>query len=100
MFCTACGFEQSPNDLYCARCGRPSGSAPPRRLIRSLRDRKIAGVCAGFAHYFGMDVTIMRILWIVLFFLTGIPIIAYPICWIVMPSDEARPGPATYQQAT
>ena len=32
----------------------------------SKSDKKIAGVCAGFARYFGMDVTLMRILWSVM----------------------------------
>ncbi len=31
-----------------------------------MYDKKIAGVCAGFARYFGVDVTLMRILWIIM----------------------------------
>ena len=49
--------------------------------------------------YFGMDPTIMRLIWVVLFFATGIPIVVYPICWIVMARNDYRALPAgAYQQ--
>jgi len=55
-----------------------------KRLRRS-RNRKIAGVCGGIAEYFGLDPTVVRLVWLfaVLFFGTGIW--AYIICWIVIP---------------
>ena len=31
-----------------------------KRLVRNVQDKKIAGVCAGVAHYFDMDPTIVR----------------------------------------
>lgn len=34
-----------------------------RKLYLSDKDRKIAGVCGGLAEYFGIDSTIVRILW-------------------------------------
>ena len=37
-----------------------------KQLMRSGRDKKIAGVCAGVAHYFDMDPTIVRVIWGVL----------------------------------
>ncbi len=40
-----------------------------KQLMRSGRDKKIAGVCAGVAHYFDMDPTIVRVIWGVLAFL-------------------------------
>jgi len=116
MFCTACGFSMSDEHRYCARCGKPandgqfqwSAAAPqppqapiqPRRLERDMYHRKIAGVCAGFAAYFNMDPTIMRLIWVGLFFATGVPIIVYPICWLVMTRNDMPPrlGPA-YQNA-
>jgi phage shock protein C len=75
-------------DRYCSRCGRSYCSAPaPRRLCRILGERKIAGVCAGVARHFDVDVTIVRIVWTVLTLLTGVTLIGYLIAWIVVPSD-------------
>ena len=37
-----------------------------KQLMRSGRDKKIAGVCAGVAHYLDMDPTIVRVIWGVL----------------------------------
>lgn len=110
MYCTACGFTMSDEHRYCARCGKPAAEGqyqwsaaqppqPPRRLERDMYDRKIAGVCSGFARYFSMDPTVMRLLWVILTFTTGLPVIAYPICWMVMSRNDYRALPAgNYQQ--
>lgn len=112
MFCTACGFEMNDEHRYCARCGKPGTegqyqwnaapppppAGPPRRLERDMYDRKIAGVCSGFAKYFGTDPTIMRLIWVVLTLATGIPLIAYPICWMVMSRNDQQFLNATYQR--
>ena len=61
-----------------------------RRLTLSRRDKKIAGVCAGFAHYFDLDVTLMRIIWLVLVFVPpGIGLIGYLLAWLIMPHEES-----------
>lgn len=56
-----------------------------KRLMRSGRDKKIAGVCAGVAHYLDMDPTIVRVIWGVLAFCYGAGIVAYLILWIIAP---------------
>ena len=56
-----------------------------KQLMRSGRDTKIAGVCAGVAHYFDMDPTIVRVIWGVLAFGYGSGIVAYIILWIIAP---------------
>ena len=53
--------------------------------MRSGRDKKIAGVCAGVAYYFDMDPTIVRVIWGVLAFGYGAGIVAYIILWIIAP---------------
>ncbi|WP_293964920.1 PspC domain-containing protein [Streptococcus sp.] len=53
--------------------------------MRSGRDKKIAGVCAGVAHYFDMDPTIVRVIWGVLAFAYGAGVVAYIILWIIVP---------------
>ncbi|NEU30185.1 PspC domain-containing protein [bacterium LRH843] len=61
-----------------------------KRLYRSQYDRKIAGVCAGVANYFSVDPTIVRLLTVVLFFVSaGFPVIlGYIIAAAVIPNDE------------
>jgi phage shock protein C len=51
--------------------------------------KKIAGVCAGFAEYFDMDVTLMRLIFLVLLVAPpGVGLIGYVIAWIAMPPDS------------
>jgi phage shock protein C len=61
----------------------------PARLVRSRENRILGGVCAGLANYLGMDVTLVRILAVVLAFAAGTAILAYIAGWIIIP--EARP---------
>lgn len=56
-----------------------------KQLMRSGRDKKIAGVCAGVAYYFDIDPTIVRVIQGVLAFGYGAGIIAYIILWIIAP---------------
>ena len=56
-----------------------------KQLMRSGHDKKIAGVCAGVAHYFDMDPTIVRVIWGVLAFGYGAGIVAYIILWVIAP---------------
>jgi phage shock protein C len=93
MFCTKCGSELREQDRFCSACGVATarGAAPSRpeaRLSRPMSEAKIAGVCAGFARYLGVDVTVVRILWVVLA-VCPLPfgLIAYIVAWIVMPKD-------------
>ena len=60
-----------------------------KQMIRSYSDRMIAGVAAGLADYFGMDVTLMRLLWAIMFFSTGgTAILLYFILWVVLPRSD------------
>ncbi|MGM0470934.1 MAG: PspC domain-containing protein [Bacillota bacterium] len=55
------------------------------KLYRSRRDKMIAGVCGGIAEYFGIDSTIVRLIWACLFFGLGAGLLLYIICWIIVP---------------
>ncbi len=55
-----------------------------KRIHRS-QDKKIGGVCGGIAEYFNIDPTIIRLLWVILAFAFGTGVLAYIICWIVIP---------------
>jgi len=53
-----------------------------------IADKKIAGVCAGFAEYFDMDVTLVRLIWVGLLLLPPSPgLIIYIIAWIILPKS-------------
>jgi phage shock protein PspC (stress-responsive transcriptional regulator) len=58
------------------------------QLTRSETDKKIAGVAGGMAAYFGLDATLIRVLWVVAA-LMGWGILAYLILWIVLPKGAA-----------
>ena len=61
-----------------------------KELFRDMKRGKIAGVCAGLAQYFGMDISLMRIIWILVFIFTVgfISVVAYVILWVVLPEAE------------
>src|SRR5208337_372686 len=99
MFCPQCGKEYSQRVNYCCHCGAAlviPAAHPPKRLARSRTDEKIAGVCAGFADYLEIDVTLVRILWLAMAFFAGWGVIGYLIAWIVMPVE---PEPASVKAA-
>jgi len=64
-------------------------AAPGRRLYRSRRDRKIAGVCGGMAEYWGIDPVIPRLIWVAFALAAGSGLLAYVICWLVIPAEPA-----------
>lgn len=47
----------------------------------------LGGVCHGIADYFQLDPTLVRILWVIFTFLGGAGILAYIICWIIIPES-------------
>lgn len=104
MYCTKCGFKLEDSDFFCAQCGKPAKpDSPPRpqptpkRLVRLMQEKKVAGVCAGFARYMEVDVTLVRILWLVVALFTGVGFIAYIIAWIAMPKEYEPPAGAPPQ---
>lgn len=68
-----------------------------RKLYRSRSDRKLFGVIGGFAKYFNVDATILRIIYVLLsIFVIGCPIIIYLIVALIIPEE---PENTEYQQA-
>ena len=60
-----------------------------KRLVCS-NDRKIGGVCAGVAEYFGWDVRTVRLVWLLLaLFGVGSPVLFYLILWMILPNAGA-----------
>ena len=69
---------------------------PIRRLTRSRTNGTIAGVCAGLAEYFDVDVVLVRLLWVILSIAGAIigGVIVYVAAWLIIPegTDQAVPG--------
>ena len=60
-----------------------------KRLYRSRTDKKIGGVCGGLGAYFDIDPVIFRLLWVAIALIGGVGLLAYVICWIVIPLAPA-----------
>jgi phage shock protein C len=59
-----------------------------KKLTKSLRQRKIAGVCGGIAEYLNVDVTVVRLVTIALMMAAGSGLLAYIVAAVVMPDPE------------
>lgn len=58
-----------------------------RRLTKS-RDKKLWGVCGGFAEYFDLDPTVVRIIWLIAVLGAGTGLLAYIIAALLMPDPD------------
>jgi phage shock protein C len=76
-----------------------------KKLYRSEKNKIFAGVCGGLAEYFNIDVTILRLFWMLIVIFTGIfpGVIAYILAIFIMPphpgSHEAHEAHATHAGA-
>ena len=94
MTCGNCQREIADYSNFCYFCGARQHAAaayPQRaskRLMRSVVDCKIAGVCGGIAEYLEIDSTLVRLIWVLLV-LMPVPVVpaflGYFVAWIVLP---------------
>jgi len=101
MNCVSCQRDIADQSKFCYFCGAAqptvaTGAASyvdpgARRLRRSVNDKVFGGVCGGFGEYFDVDPVIIRVVWAVLAFTTGIGFVVYLICWVVI--DQVPGGP-------
>src|ERR1700756_2261669 len=91
MNCPNCKRDITEYSNFCYYGGTrqrvPAAGSPlvQKRLMRSVVDRKIAGVCGGVAEYFDVDSTIVRLIWVLACFVPFPVILGYFVAWIVMP---------------
>jgi len=95
MLCPSCQKDIAPGSRFCYNCGAkqpdlPGAAIPPvapvaKRLMRSSRDKKLGGVCAGVADYFDLDPTLVRVVWLLAVFFACTGFLVYLILWIVLP---------------
>ena len=58
-----------------------------KKLYRSKSEKKLAGVCGGIAKYFGIDATLVRLLWALAVVCVGFGLLAYIVCAFVIPEE-------------
>ncbi len=60
-----------------------------KKLRRSRSRKMIAGVCAGLADYFGLDTTLIRVVYVLLSVFTAFAgVLVYLILWLIIPYDK------------
>jgi phage shock protein C len=98
MKCPACARDVEPDSTFCRYCGAamvPPLPPEPRRLTRLPSQGRLAGVCAGLAAYLDVDVTIVRLAWVILSIFPGALIgglLGYVGAWFIMPEGPASAG--------
>jgi phage shock protein C len=109
-YCAGCGASLSSGAKFCSACGRGvtepgpvPGSGPARMtnpLSRPFAGRKVAGVCQGLANQYGWDVTLVRVITVLLAVFTfPIALIAYVLFWLIVPEEPRPLPPATLDTA-
>jgi phage shock protein C len=69
--------------------GHVAGPAKPR-LVRPRDGRMVAGVCAGLAAHFGIDVNLVRLGFAVFTIFWGLGALIYLIAWAMIPEPGGR----------
>jgi phage shock protein C len=89
VYCNACGKQMPDDARLCPYCAQPVAGAPARTqpLVRPRAGRMIAGVCAGLARHFGWNLTLLRLVWLLMFLLAGVGGLLYVILWVVTPNE-------------
>ncbi|MDZ7799515.1 MAG: PspC domain-containing protein [Trueperaceae bacterium] len=60
-----------------------------KRLERATQDKWLGGVCGGLGHYFDIDATIIRLIFIVALLGAGTGLLVYLVLWLIMPRSDA-----------
>jgi phage shock protein C len=106
-YCPACGVSLPLGARFCSTCGKPA-TAPPgvtgstpsdwsRLSFRPRAGRKLAGVCQGLANQYGWDVTLIRVIAVVLAIMVfPVGLLAYGLLWLMMPEEKLVLPTATH----
>lgn len=75
-------FPQAPEDY--------KAPVVEKKLMKSQDNKKISGVCAGLAKYFGMEPTIMRLIFALCMLFIGFGLTIYIVCLALMPAEPEQ----------
>jgi len=59
-----------------------------KKLQRPRKGKMIGGVCAAIGNSLNIDPTILRIVWLLTILLAGTGLLAYIICWLLIPLES------------
>lgn len=68
----------------------PPPAAPPRRLVRDPYSR-LGGVASGIGHHYGIDVSVVRIIFVLATLASGFGLLVYLLAWLVIPRADYWP---------
>ena len=67
-------------------------SEATKKLYRSRTERWFAGVCGGLGTYFGIDPTLVRVLFVIFALTFGSGLLIYLILWLLIPNEPEATG--------
>lgn len=85
-------FETEPmiNNAHKSEEKHNNFSGESKRLFRDENNKVFGGVCSGLANYFNMDVVVVRVIFLLMFFSVGFGLIPYLILWFAVPSSATK----------
>jgi phage shock protein C len=95
--CGRCARDIGTDSTFCRFCGARVGpvAGASRRLWRIPSEGRLGGVCAGIARYTDIDITFVRLAWVLLSIVPGMIVgglLVYAGAWLLMPASW-EPGP-------
>ena len=111
LFCAGCGGSLHTDARFCSACGRAvtdpnvysstptAGAFGP--FLRPRAGRKVAGVCQGLANQYHWDVTVVRVIAVVLTVAVfPVGLVAYGLFWVLVPEEPLLLPPVTNLNTT
>lgn len=69
-----------------------------QKLYRSKSDCMVAGVASGIARYFGLDPTLVRLIWLVSIPFGGYSVFLYLVAWVIVPPEPEGIASSTFEK--
>src|SRR5262249_34325977 len=95
MYCNWCSKTIDSAAEYCQQCGRAVSAVKARKLERPRDGRKIAGVALALANYLDLDVTLVRLVWVLVAIFGGCGLLAYFVAWVIIPNEPTQTSVAS-----